>query len=56
MHLNDAYRDLYRAYREAEDKESQAKWAEEWQAANPGIHKKRLSERSCVNNSSGALA
>lgn len=35
LHLNDAYRDLYRAHREAEDKASQAKWAAEWQAANP---------------------
>jgi len=35
MHLNDAYRDLYRAHREAEDKSSQEKWAAEWQAANP---------------------
>jgi len=35
MHLNDAFRDLYRAHREAEDKASQAKWAVEWQAANP---------------------
>jgi hypothetical protein len=35
MRLNDAYRDVYRAHREAEDKASQAKWAVEWQAANP---------------------
>jgi hypothetical protein len=35
LHLNDAYRDLYRAHREAEDKASQAKWAAQWQAANP---------------------
>jgi len=35
MHLNNAYRDLYRTHREAEDKASQAKWAAEWQAANP---------------------
>ena len=35
LHLNDAYRDLYRAHREAEDKASQEKWAAEWQAANP---------------------
>jgi hypothetical protein len=35
LHLNDVYRDLYRAHREAEDKASQAKWAAEWQAANP---------------------
>lgn len=35
VHLNDAYRDLYRAHREAEDKASQAKWAAEWQPANP---------------------
>lgn len=35
MRLNDAYRDVYRAHREAEDKASQAKLAAEWQAANP---------------------
>ncbi len=35
LHLNDAYRAVYRAHREAEDKASQAKWAAEWQAANP---------------------
>ncbi len=35
QHLNDAYRDLYRAHREAEDKASQAKWAAEWRRANP---------------------
>jgi hypothetical protein len=35
MHLNDAYRDLYRAHRKAEDKASQAKWATEWRRANP---------------------
>lgn len=35
MHLNDGYRDLYRAHRKAEDKASQAKWAAEWHAANP---------------------
>ena len=35
MHLNDDYRAVYRAHREAEDKASQAKWAAEWQAANP---------------------
>jgi hypothetical protein len=35
LHLNDAYRDLYRAHREAEDKASQEMWAAEWQAANP---------------------
>jgi len=35
IHLNDAYRDLYRAHRESEDKASQEKWAAEWQTANP---------------------
>jgi len=35
MHLNHEYRDLYRAYREAEDKASQAKWEADWHAANP---------------------
>ena len=35
LHLNDVYRDLYRTHRESEDKASQAKWGEEWQAANP---------------------
>jgi tetratricopeptide (TPR) repeat protein len=35
QHLNDAYRDLYRAHREAEDKASQAKWAAKWREAHP---------------------
>jgi hypothetical protein len=35
LRLNDDYRAVYRAHREAEDKASQAKWAAEWQAANP---------------------
>jgi len=35
MHLNHEYRDLYRAYREAEDKSSQAKWEADWHAINP---------------------
>ena len=35
MYLNHEYRDLYRAYREAEVKASQEKWAAKWQAANP---------------------
>ena len=33
--LNHDYRDLYRAYRGAEDKASQAKWVADWHAANP---------------------
>jgi hypothetical protein len=37
LHLNDDYRAVYRAHRKAEDKASQAKWAAEWQAANPDI-------------------
>ncbi len=35
LHLNDDYRAIYRAHREAEDKASEAKWAAEWQVANP---------------------
>jgi hypothetical protein len=35
MRLNNAYRDVYRAHREAEDKASQAKWTAEWYSANP---------------------
>ncbi len=35
MHLNDAYRTVYRSHREAEDKASQEKWAAEWHRANP---------------------
>ena len=35
LHLNDDYRAVYRSHREAEDQASQAKWAAEWQAANP---------------------
>jgi hypothetical protein len=35
MHLNDPYRELYRAHRQAEDQAAQEKWDAEWQAANP---------------------
>ncbi len=35
MHLNDPYRELYRAHREAEDKAAQEQWDAEWHAANP---------------------
>lgn len=34
-HLNDPYRELYRAHRQAEDQAAQEKWDAEWQAANP---------------------
>ncbi len=35
MHLNDPYRELYRAHRKAEDQAAQEKWDAEWHAANP---------------------
>jgi tetratricopeptide (TPR) repeat protein len=35
MHLNDPYRELYRAHRQAEDQAAQEKWAADWHAANP---------------------
>ena len=35
MHLNDPYRELYRAHRQAEDKAAQEKWDADWHAANP---------------------
>jgi hypothetical protein len=35
MHLNDPYRELYRAHREAEDQAAQEKWDADWHAANP---------------------
>ncbi len=35
MHLNDPYRDLYRAHRLAEDQVAQEKWDADWHAANP---------------------
>lgn len=34
MHLNDPYRELYRAHRQAEDKAAQEKWDADWHAAN----------------------
>ena len=34
-HLNDPYRELYRAHRQAEELAAQKKWDAEWQAANP---------------------
>lgn len=34
-HLNDPYRELYRAHRQAEDQAAQKKWDAEWHAANP---------------------
>ncbi len=34
-HLNDPYRELYRAHRQAEDQAAQEKWDSEWHAANP---------------------
>jgi tetratricopeptide (TPR) repeat protein len=35
MHLNDHYRELYRAHRKAEDQVAQEKWDTDWRAANP---------------------
>jgi tetratricopeptide (TPR) repeat protein len=35
MHLNDPYRDLYRAHRQAEEQAAQRKWDADWHAANP---------------------
>jgi tetratricopeptide (TPR) repeat protein len=34
-HLNDSYRELYRAHRQAEDQAAQEKWDADWHAANP---------------------
>jgi hypothetical protein len=34
-HLNEPYRELYRAHRQAEDQAAQEKWDAEWHAANP---------------------
>jgi hypothetical protein len=35
MHLNDPYRELYRAHRQDEDQAAQEKWDSDWHAANP---------------------
>lgn len=35
MHLNDPYRELYRAHRQAENQAAQEKWEADWHAANP---------------------
>lgn len=35
MHLNDPYRELYRAHRKAEDQAAQEKWDADWHANNP---------------------
>jgi tetratricopeptide (TPR) repeat protein len=35
MHLNEPYRELYRAHRQAEDQAAQEKWDADWHAANP---------------------
>jgi hypothetical protein len=35
MHLNDPYRELYRAHRQAEDQAAQEKWDADWHATNP---------------------
>lgn len=35
MHLNDSYRALYRAHRQAQDTAAQEKWDSNWRAANP---------------------
>ncbi len=35
MHLNDPYRELYRAHRKAEDQAAQEKWDADWHVANP---------------------
>jgi hypothetical protein len=34
-HLNDPYRELYRAHRQAEDQAAQEKWDTDWHVANP---------------------
>ncbi len=34
-HLNDPYRELYRAHQQAEDRAAQEKWDADWHAANP---------------------
>ena len=34
-HLNDPYRELYRAHRKAEDQAAQDRWNADWHAANP---------------------
>lgn len=34
-HLNDPYRELYRAHRQAEDQAAQEKWDAKWHSANP---------------------
>lgn len=34
-HLNDPYRELYRAHRQSEEKAAQEKWDADWHAANP---------------------
>ena len=38
-HLNDPYRELYRAHRQAEDQAAQKKWDADWHAANPETRK-----------------
>jgi hypothetical protein len=35
MYLNDPYRELYRAHRQAEDRAAQEQWDADWHAANP---------------------
>ena len=35
MHLNEPYRKLYRAHRQAEDQATQEKWDADWAAVNP---------------------
>jgi tetratricopeptide (TPR) repeat protein len=35
MHLNDLYREIYRAHRQAEDQAAQEKWNTAWYEANP---------------------
>lgn len=35
MHLNDPYREWYKAHRQAEDQAAQEKWDADWHAANP---------------------
>lgn len=35
MHLNDEYRELYKAHRKSEDLEREAQWVKNWNAANP---------------------
>ncbi len=47
MHLNDPYRELYRAHRQAEGQAAQEKWDADWHAANPDQRsaRKKIADR-----------